>query len=131
MYCCPDALLLKTNRDILEGNPEVIIGNPVSVLDTMHKNDVKDGNHYFEVDEDDWDDVSEQEEPLTWSLDEPGNLCDWTVEVTRIHSPSFPTAGMARFPGKDKHPQNKHVKEQRERPLVQNYHVHKAILSAG
>jgi len=92
----------------LEENPDVIIGNPVSVLDTIHKNDVKDGNHYFDVDEDDWDDVSEKEEPLTWSLDEPGNLCDWTVEVTRIQSPSFPT-----------------------RPLVQHYHVHKAILSAG
>jgi hypothetical protein len=115
----------------LEGNPEAIIGNPVSVLDTIHKNDVKDGNHYFDVDEDDWDDVSEKEEPLTWSLDEPENLCDWTVEVTRIQSPSFPTAGMARFPGKDKLLPNKQVREQRGRPLVQHYHVHKAILSAG
>jgi hypothetical protein len=70
----------------LDGNPDAIIGSPMSVLDTMHTNDVKDGNHYFDVGEDDCNYVSEQEEPLTWSLDEPGNLSDWIVEVMCIHS---------------------------------------------
>jgi len=71
--------------EIMEDNPGERIGNPVSILDSMHKKDVKCGEHYFGSDEDDWlDDASE--EPLTWSLDEPSAFCDWTIEVNRIHS---------------------------------------------
>lgn len=118
----------------MEWNPEKIIGDPVSILDTMHDN-VKDGDHYFSVDDDDWDDSSEQEAPLTWSLDEPSNFCDWTIEVVRIRSPSSP-----RCAGKDKKTLGKSSREQREqvdrnlvgrKSTVQHYHVHKAILSVG
>jgi hypothetical protein len=133
----PHSTNKRRRRQILDGNPDTIIGSPVSVLDSMHTADVKDGNHYFDVGEDDWDDVSEREEPLTWSIDEPGTLSDWTVEVTRVPSPpSFQAGGdggvVARFPGRDRHNmQNKHAREQPPRPVVQSYHVHKAILSAG
>ena len=53
-------------------NPEETIGRPVSVLDRMHnkKAAAKDGDHYFDVDDDDWDNGSENEEPLTWSFNE-------------------------------------------------------------
>ncbi|KAL9184383.1 hypothetical protein ACHAXT_002469 [Thalassiosira profunda] len=127
--------------DILEEHPNAVLGNPVSILDSMHKRDVKDGDHYFSVDDDDWDDGSETEEPLTWSSgDETSNFSDWTIEVTRMHSPSPPSAVIAKSPGKDKYyGHSKHGKEHRARelsqadsqPSTQTYHVHKAILSVG
>jgi len=114
--------------DILECNPEEVIGNPVSVsvLDSAQKKDVKDGYSYFN-DDDEWGEDSDKDEPLTWSLDEPSNFCDWTIEVTRVQSSS------------PKNPYNKHSREHKGRetnradskPLVQHYHVHKAILSVG
>lgn len=139
-------------RETLEGNPEEIIGRPEPV-DFMHKKQTKaDGEHYFDVDEDDWDNTSEREEPLTWSLDEvrlnrpclnkpidsahsphftllsslqPSNFCDWTIEVTRINSTTSPIAVASKSMGKDKHHSS------RNKPIVQSYHVHKAILSVG
>mmetsp|Transcript_30999 Transcript_30999/g.56209 ORF Transcript_30999/g.56209 Transcript_30999/m.56209 type:complete len:540 (+) Transcript_30999:89-1708(+) len=123
--------------DFLEDNPDKVIGNPVSVsvLDSAHKKIVKDGFSYFNADDDDWDDDSEKEEPLTWSLDEPSNFCDWTIEVTRIQSPSSPTVLMSKYQGKEKSPHSKHKGKELNRadskPLVQHYHVHKAILSVG
>ena len=127
--------------DIFEENPGEVIGDPTSVLDIMHKEDIKAGDHYFTEDDDDWDSGSLTEEPLTWSLDEPSNFCDWTIEVSRIHSPPPPTGVMSKSPGKEKHLHNKHYREYKDKgkevnradskPLIQYYHVHRAILSVG
>mmetsp|Transcript_43859 Transcript_43859/g.92246 ORF Transcript_43859/g.92246 Transcript_43859/m.92246 type:complete len:531 (+) Transcript_43859:158-1750(+) len=116
--------------DMLEDNPEEIIGNPVSVsvLDSVHQKDVKDGFSYFNADDDEWDDDSDKEEPLTWSLDDPSTFCDWTIEVTRIQCPSSTTASMSRNVGRDK---LTHKNRAESKPLIQQYHVHKAILSVG
>jgi len=123
--------------NIFEENPDEVIGDPVSILDDVHTKDVKDGNHYFSVDDDDWDDDSEEEEPLTWSSDTPSNFCDWEIEVTRITSPSPPNVigGIkCQGQGKEKQSHSKHSRDHKgkdSKPLVQNYHVHKAILSVG
>ena len=145
--------------EILEDNPGDVLGNPKSILDSMHKKDVKDGDHYFSADEDDWlDDLDDREEPLTWSLDEPSNFCDWTIEVHRIQSMSSPVVGekksFTRRPSNGLSPSPStatsskvHGKERRNsslqrrhsnsgdkinsKPLFQEYHVHKAILSVG
>ncbi|KAL7541298.1 hypothetical protein ACHAXR_012041 [Thalassiosira sp. AJA248-18] len=122
--------------DIFEDNPERVIGNPISVLDIIHKKDTKDGDHYFELDEDEWDDDSVKEEPLTWSLDEPSNFCDWTIEVARIHEGGSP---MSKCQGKEKHAHNKHSKERKGKEVskaesnhhIKYYHVHKAVVSVG
>lgn len=125
--------------DIYEENLDHAIGDPVSVLDRATAA-VKHGDHYFVVDDDDWDDDSQHEEPLTWSLEEPSNFCDWTIEVTRIQLPSTPTsAGVSKVSGKEKQSNNKHSREHKgkeanradSKPIVQYYHVHKAILSVG
>mmetsp|Transcript_25077 Transcript_25077/g.54051 ORF Transcript_25077/g.54051 Transcript_25077/m.54051 type:complete len:543 (+) Transcript_25077:188-1816(+) len=124
--------------DIYEENPQEVIGNPVSILDSIHKKDVKDGGHYFDLDDDDWDDDSEKEEPLTWSSDEPSNFCDWTIEVARIYPPT--AAVVSKCTGREKQSHNKHSSREQKgkelnradsRPLAQHYHVHKAILSVG
>mgnify|MGYP000447331691 CR=1 FL=1 len=72
--------------EIEDVTPIKIIGQPVSVMDSMHKRETKEGNHYFNVDESDWDDNENEEEPLSWSLSEPSAFCDWTVDVTHLHS---------------------------------------------
>jgi hypothetical protein len=124
--------------DILEGNPEEVIGDPVSVLESMHKTNAKDGDHYFNVDDGDWVDESGQEEPLTWSLNEPGCFCDWTIEVIRIRN--SPSSSSRFTSGKDKKYRSKvsldrdKVSLDRdcvEKSRTQYYHVHKAILSVG
>lgn len=133
--------------DILEGYPEELIGNPISVLDSMHKKDVKDGDHYFNEDEDDWNDDSEKEEPLTWSLDEPSSFSDWVVEVSKNQTPRRPrtpsidageaptatSASRVRYHRRQsKEHKGKDVEAaETKKPLVQHYHVHKAILSMG
>lgn len=63
--------------EIHEENPNEVIGSPMSVLDSMHKKETKDGDCYFDVEVDDWDEEGESEDPLSWSLDEPSNFCDW------------------------------------------------------
>ena len=116
--------------DILDENPDEIIGDPVSILESMH-NKAKDGDHYFNVDEDDWEDDLGQEEPLTWSLTEPSSFCDWTIEVTRIHNSPSPTSRCAA--GRDKKTHGTICRDQKgkDKSRVQRYHVHKAILSVG
>lgn len=103
--------------EILENNPGGVIGNPASVLDSdsAHKKDVKNGYHYFNVDDGDWDNESDKEDPLTWSLEEPSDFCDWTIEVTRI----------------GRHGKAKDNLASSNKSQLQRYHVHKAILSVG
>lgn len=104
-----------------------MIGHPVSVLESTHNKNSKVGDHYFNFDENDWDDNLGQEEPLTWSLDEPTSLCDWTIQVTRISNSSSMSS---RYAGKkDKKSLSKINRDQKDK--VQFYHVHKAILSVG
>lgn len=122
-----------SEMDILDF-PDELYGNPVSVsvLDSAHKKDVKDGFSYFNSDDDEWDDDddSEKEAPLTWSTGEPSDFCDWTIEVTRIQSPpSSPSLGVtSKNQGKDR---TQNGKQKDGRAAVQQYHVHKAILSVG
>ena len=135
--------------------PEELIGNPVSILDTLHKkNSVKnDGVHYFNLDEDDeWEYGDEdKEEPLTWSEgEEPSNFCDWTIEVERIvhhHHHEKDEAGdttptkqhiNTKHHGSSKRGKENNGKNKEEctsssykSDNVKCYHVHKAILSVG
>lgn len=113
-----------------------MIGNPVSILDTLHKKDsVKnEGDHYFNLDEEDeWEyDDGDQEEPLTWSEgDEPSNFCDWTIEVQRVvHEQENETA----LKSHGKHKQGGKGSKENDSNKTNNvkcYHVHKAILSVG
>ena len=111
--------------DIYEESPNEVIGEPMSVLDSMHKKDVI-RDHYFDLDDDEWEDDSDKEEPLTWSLDEPSNFCDWTIEVSRIGPP--PSS-----PSQSSLSSSKHGKKGKggSKAEIQYYHVHKAILSVG
>ena len=102
-----------------------MIGHPVSVLESTHNKNTKDGDHYFNFDDNDWDDNLGQEEPLTWSLNEPTSLCDWTIEVKRIPRSSSTSSRCA---GKKKS-LSKMSRDQKDK--IQCYHVHKAILSVG
>lgn len=116
----------------------LLIGNPKSVLDSIHnkKNHVKnDGDHYLNLDEDDdyWehdDDNEDKEEPLTWSMNDSdgNNFYDWTIEVTRIvHDEDIEQQ-------KDKRSKEKHggsMRTNNKKNVVERYHVHKAILSVG
>mmetsp|Transcript_22665 Transcript_22665/g.47409 ORF Transcript_22665/g.47409 Transcript_22665/m.47409 type:complete len:533 (-) Transcript_22665:38-1636(-) len=123
--------------DILDGIPDGIIGEPVSVLDRIHKRDVKDGDHHFFDDEEEgqWDDDGAAEEPLTWSLDRPSDFCDWTIEVTRISS-SPASSSLGNKHGRGGVPAATSAYGMSSgalsnKPPVQKYHVHKAILSVG
>mmetsp|Transcript_16222 Transcript_16222/g.29298 ORF Transcript_16222/g.29298 Transcript_16222/m.29298 type:complete len:543 (-) Transcript_16222:72-1700(-) len=125
--------------DILEYNPEEVIGNPVSVsvLDSAHKKDVKDGFSYFNADDDEWggaDEYSDKEEPLTWSLDEPSQFCDWTIEVTRVYQKQSHSRYGREHKGREINradSKGREINRAESKPLVQHYHVHKAILSVG
>ena len=104
----------------------MMIGNPVSILDTLHKKDnVKnDGVHYFDLDEDDtWEyDDGDTEEPLTWSEgDEASNFCDWTIEVQRI---------VPQEESDDNKTSHQDIHNNKSNN-TKCYHVHKAILSCG
>ncbi len=138
-----------------DNNTAALIGNPVSILDTLHKkNTVKnDGVHYFNLEDDEeWDyDDGDGDEPLTWSEgDEPSNFCDWTIEVERIvhheqESSDTLTKVLVKSQGKDNRHYNKHGATKRgkentngkneeyttDKSDVKCYHVHKAILSVG
>lgn len=115
----------------MEGNPEEVIGDPVSVLEIMHNTNTKDGYHYFNVDDGDWVDESGQEEPLTWSLNEPSCFCDWTIEVMRIHNSSSSSSRFTGERAKKTHDKVSLDQEGAEKFSTQYYHVHKAILSVG
>ena len=73
--------------DILEENPNVLIGDPVSVMDSMHKREMKEGNYNFNVEDDDWEDGAPDE--LSWSLHDPSSFCDWVIEVTHLNGTRF------------------------------------------
>ena len=122
--------------------PEEKIGNPVSILDTLHKkNSVKnDGDHYFNLDEDDeWEyDDEDKEEPLTWSEgDEPSNFCDWTIKVQRIEQDgdtALKSQGKHNIKQGGKRGKENNSNKNEELCFKSNikcYHVHKAILSVG
>lgn len=73
----------------MEETPNAIIGDPVSVMDSMHKRERKEEGQYFIVDDEDWDEEEDDSnEPLSWSLNEPSSFCDWTIEVTHVQSSS-------------------------------------------
>jgi hypothetical protein len=127
--------------DILEEH-EGRIGEPVSVMDSMHKRETKEGNYYFNVDDDEWEDGDVEEEPLSWSLDDPSAFCDWTIEVTHLHtghsreqqlggSVASLNSSTVSF---HRHGSREHHRSSLSRIgslRVETYHVHKAILSVG
>ena len=125
--------------DIMEDNPGEIVGNPVSVMDTMHKRESKKGNHYFDVDEDDWEEDNESEDPLSWSLDEPSTFCDWTIEVVHLHNASSISSSVHKHGhGRERRPSISRpssnassLSRSSSNVRVETYHVHKAILSVG
>lgn len=116
----------------MEETPNEIIGDPVSVMDSMHKRETKEGNDYFDVDDDDWDEEDEGTEPLSWSLDVPSNFCDWKIEVSRIHSSHSSSMNPSSL-SIQKHGREHRSSLSRSGSDIRSeiYHVHKAILSVG
>jgi hypothetical protein len=130
--------------DILEGHPNEVIGNPMSVLESMHKKEKesKEGDHYFNVEDDEWEHESEAEDPLSWSLNVPSNFCDWTIEVARIkhnYLGSLTSTTSSSGCGAERASLGRHGRDHKSKDLaslassirVDTYHVHKAILSVG
>lgn len=91
-------------------------------------------------DDDDDDDEPPQSGPSLWQLPPEQSFSDWTLEIVSVTNASLAADGTLYVPGRDREDENddttntdnnEEEEEDNHHAVVQVYHVHRALLSAG